>query len=86
MEGAEPAQAEDQRMEPVSEGLAALRANRATHIAGRLNRIMAAVMPRPLAIRLYGSMTARVLAKGGLKAGTETDRVNERYASSSSLK
>ena len=66
----------------VAEGLAALRANRVTHIAGRLNRIMAAVIPRPLAIRLYGSMTARVLAKRSLKARRETDHINERYASS----
>jgi uncharacterized protein len=66
----------------VAEGLAALSANRATHIAGRLNRIMAASMPRSLATRVYGSMTARVLAKRSLEAGTETDRVNERYASS----
>jgi short-subunit dehydrogenase len=65
-----------------AEGLAALRANRATHIAGRLNRIMAAVMPRPLATRLYGSMTARVLAKRSGEAITETGRANERYASS----
>ncbi len=66
----------------VAEGLAALSANRATHIAGRLNRILAAVLPHSLAIRMYGSMTARVLAKRSLEAGTETDRVNERYASS----
>jgi short-subunit dehydrogenase len=54
----------------VAEGLAALGANRATHIAGRLNRIMAGSMPRSLATRLYGSMTARVLAKRSLEAGT----------------
>lgn len=28
----------------VAEGLAALSANRATHVAGRMNRVMAAVM------------------------------------------
>jgi short-subunit dehydrogenase len=54
----------------VAEGLAALGANRATHIAGRMNRIMAGLMPRSLATRLYGSMTARVLAKLRLEAGT----------------
>jgi short-subunit dehydrogenase len=54
----------------VAEGLAALGANRATHIAGRMNRIMAGSMPRSLATRLYGSMTARVLAKRSLEAGT----------------
>ncbi len=55
----------------VAEGLAALSANRATHIAGRLNRIMAASMPRSLATRVYGSMTARVLAKRSLEAGIQ---------------
>jgi uncharacterized protein len=64
----------------VAEGLAALKANRATHIAGRLNRIMAASIPRSLATRLYGSMTARVLAQRSLEADTKTDRVNEQYA------
>lgn len=47
----------------VAEGLAALSANRTTHIAGRMNRILAAALPRPLATRMYGGMTAKVLAK-----------------------
>ena len=47
----------------VAEGLAALSANRATHIAGRMNRILAALMPRRLATRMYGSLSAQVLAK-----------------------
>ena len=47
----------------VAEGLAALSANRATHIAGSLNRVMAALMPRPLAIRMYGSMTQQLMVK-----------------------
>ncbi len=46
----------------VAEGLAALAANRATHIPGRLNRLMAAMMPRSLATRMYGSMMRRTLA------------------------
>ena len=46
----------------VAEGLAALSANRATHIPGRLNRIMAAVIPRSLATRMYGSMMRRTIA------------------------
>jgi short-subunit dehydrogenase len=46
----------------VTEGLVALSANRATHIPGRLNRIMAAVMPRSLATRMYGSMMRRTIA------------------------
>jgi short-subunit dehydrogenase len=45
----------------VAEGLAALSANRATHIAGRMNRILATVIPHRLAIRMYGSMSAQVL-------------------------
>jgi uncharacterized protein len=47
----------------VAEGLAALSANRATHIAGRMNRILAALIPHRLAIRMYGSMSAQVLTK-----------------------
>jgi short-subunit dehydrogenase len=47
----------------VAEGLAALSANRATHIAGSLNRIMAAVMPRLLAIRMYGRLTQQLIVK-----------------------
>jgi len=47
----------------VAEGLAGLSANRATHIAGRMNRLLAALMPRRLATRMYGSMSAQVLAK-----------------------
>jgi short-subunit dehydrogenase len=43
----------------VAEGLAALSANRATHIAGRMNRILARVIPHRLAIRMYGSMSGR---------------------------
>lgn len=46
----------------VAEGLAALSANRATHIPGNLNRIMAMVMPRSLATRMYGSMMRRTIA------------------------
>jgi uncharacterized protein len=54
------------RMSPeqcVAQGLAALSTNRATHIAGRMNRMLAALMPRRLATRMYGSMSAQVLAK-----------------------
>jgi len=52
----------------VAEGLAALSANRATHIAGGLNRFVAAVTPRPLAIRMYGSLTERFMVKRGALA------------------
>ena len=65
----------------VAEGLAALSANRATHIPGRLNRIMAAVMPRSLATRMYGSMMAKVIARRSASASTQADRVNEQHAS-----
>jgi NAD(P)-dependent dehydrogenase (short-subunit alcohol dehydrogenase family) len=58
----------------VAEGLAALAANRATHIAGRMNRVMAAVIPRPMATRMYGSMAANVLAK---RSGVEGAEINE---------
>jgi uncharacterized protein len=47
----------------VAEGLTALDSNRATHIPGYLNRIMAAAMPRSLATRMYGSMMRRTLAR-----------------------
>ena len=46
----------------VAEGLAALSANRATFIPGRLNRIMAAMMPRPLATGIYGRMMRQTVA------------------------
>lgn len=46
----------------VAEGLAALSANRATLIPGRLNRIMAAMMPRPLATGMYGRMMRQTIA------------------------
>ena len=65
----------------VAEGLAALAANRATHIAGRLNRTLAVLMPRRLAIGMYGRLSARVLAtrtgavrgKSGRRIGTRGD-------------
>lgn len=54
----------------VAEGLAALSANRATHIPGRLNRFMAAMMPRSLATRMYGSMMRRALAGRSVPAAS----------------
>ena len=53
----------------VVEGLAALSANRATHIAGRMNRMLAALMPRRLATRMYGSLSEQALAKRSAEAG-----------------
>jgi short-subunit dehydrogenase len=47
----------------VAEGLAALEANRATHIPGRLNRMMAGLVPRPLATRMFGRLSAEAMTK-----------------------
>ena len=46
----------------VAEGLAALQANRSTHIAGRMNRIMAALVPGALMRKIMGTMLARAIA------------------------
>lgn len=43
----------------VAEGLAALKANRATHIAGRLNRFIAALIPRSVMRKMMGTMLAK---------------------------
>jgi len=48
----------------VSEGLQALDANRATHIAGRMNRIMARMMTRSIGTKLMGNMMSRIFATG----------------------
>ncbi len=53
----------------VAEALDALSANRATHIAGRMNRMLAALIPRRLAIRMYGNLSAQVLAQRSAQAG-----------------
>jgi short-subunit dehydrogenase len=53
----------------VAEGLAALRANRATHIAGRMNRIMAALVPGALMRKLVGTMLSRAVAGKRTSAG-----------------
>jgi uncharacterized protein len=50
------------------EGLRALQANRATHIAGRLNRITSRLMPRSFATRLMGLMIGKTFAKPILTA------------------
>jgi len=49
--------------ECVAEGLAALGANRATHIAGRLNRMMLALIPRSVRPKMMGAMVAKGLAR-----------------------
>jgi len=59
---------EDMPMKPMSprqvvaEGLTALSTKRATHIAGRTNRIMATLMPRRMATKMMGSMMAKMFA------------------------
>jgi hypothetical protein len=53
----------------VAEGLAALQANRATHIAGRMNRIMAALVPGAFMRKLMGTMLARAVAGKRTSAG-----------------
>jgi short-subunit dehydrogenase len=47
----------------VAEGLAALNANRATHIAGRMNRLMTALIPRSVMRKMMGTMLAKAIAK-----------------------
>ena len=46
----------------VAEGLAALQANRATHVAGRMNRIMAALIPGSVMRRMMSTMMTKALA------------------------
>lgn len=58
------------------EGLRALQANRATHIAGRVNRITSRLMPRSLATRLMGIMIGRTFAERAL-AASATARLAE---------
>jgi hypothetical protein len=46
----------------VAEGLTALKANRATHIAGRRNRIMAPLIPGSVMRKMMGTTLAKALA------------------------
>ena len=46
----------------VSEGLAALNANRAAHIAGRMNRLMTALIPGSAMRKMMGTMLTKALA------------------------
>jgi short-subunit dehydrogenase len=67
--GVDPA---DMPMKPMSaeqcaaEGLRALSANRATHIAGRMNRVMARLMPRSMATSMMGAMIGKKFARKAL--------------------
>jgi short-subunit dehydrogenase len=49
-----------------AEGLAALSANRATHIAGRMNRIVAAITPRSVVSSMFGNLMRQAVAKRSL--------------------
>jgi short-subunit dehydrogenase len=68
----------------VAEGLAALSANRATHIAGRMNRLLAAVMPRSMVSSMFGKMMHRVVVTRSSSAEAPTELGNERQASRTS--
>jgi short-subunit dehydrogenase len=67
--GVDPA---EMPMKPMSaercaaEGLRALQANRATHIAGRMNRVVARAMPRSIATRMMGAMIGKKFARQAL--------------------
>jgi short-subunit dehydrogenase len=49
----------------VAEGLAALRVNRATHLSGRINRVMRRILPQSISRGLMGRMMAKALAAQG---------------------
>lgn len=49
-----------------AEGLMALSRNRATHVAGRANRLMARLMPRSFATTMMGNMIGRKFARKAL--------------------
>lgn len=50
------------------EGLRALQANRKTHIAGRINRMMSRLMPRSIATAMMGAMIGKKFAGRALSA------------------
>lgn len=54
-----------------AEGLRALQRNRATHVAGRVNRVMARVMPRSLATAVMGAMIGKRFAARALATHTQ---------------
>ncbi|HXS20968.1 MAG TPA: SDR family NAD(P)-dependent oxidoreductase [Steroidobacteraceae bacterium] len=66
----------DMPMKPMSveqcvrEGLEALRRNRATHLSGRMNRIMNALIPASLSRAMMGRMMAKALADRRRKTAT----------------
>ena len=54
-----------------AEGLAALSANRATHIAGRMNRIVAAITPRSVVSSMFGNLMRQAVAKRSLSTDAQ---------------
>lgn len=59
----------------VAEGLTAFNANRATHLSGRLNRLMIALVPASIIRRVLGNMIAKGAAKRQSAASTQTQAV-----------
>lgn len=55
-----------------AEGLTALSLNRATHIAGRMNRLMARLMPRSVATSMMGAMIGKKFARKALAVSAAT--------------
>ena len=64
-----------------AEGLMALSLNRATHVAGRMNRLMARLMPRSVATSVMGTMIGKKFAHKALVASTSvsTSPVHTKY-------
>ena len=60
-----------------AEGLAALAANRAVRISGRMNRATVALTPRAARIRMFGAMN-RSMARAGRGAAQRTGELDER--------
>jgi short-subunit dehydrogenase len=57
------------------EGLRALQGNRATHIAGRMNRLMARLMPRFVATAMMGAMIGKTFARRTVAATNTSSAV-----------
>jgi short-subunit dehydrogenase len=55
-----------------AEGLTALSLNRATHVAGRMNRLMARLMPRSVATSMMGAMIGKRFARNALAVSAAT--------------
>jgi hypothetical protein len=53
-----------------AEGLKALSLNRASHVAGRMNRLMARLMPRAVATSAMGALIGKKFARKTLAANS----------------